>query len=76
LEEDHVLGKGALQGRVGHGIAAVLDDKGFALQALDEGLGANEEVDGTHDFRESRDGKQESSRARRSWSCWGRENMA
>ncbi|MCY1546130.1 hypothetical protein D9M68_821080 [compost metagenome] len=41
LEQHHVLGKVLLQGRVGHGVAAVLDDHGLAVVLADvwQGLG-------------------------------------
>jgi hypothetical protein len=37
LEQHHVLGKVGLQGRVGHGVAAVLDDQRLAVEAADIG---------------------------------------
>jgi hypothetical protein len=35
LEQHHVFGKVGLQGRVGHGVAAVLDDDGLAVEFAD-----------------------------------------
>ena len=32
FEQDHIFGKVGLQGRVGHGVAAVLDDQRFAMK--------------------------------------------
>jgi hypothetical protein len=37
LEQHHVFGKVGLQGRVGHGVAAVLDDHGLAVELADVG---------------------------------------
>jgi hypothetical protein len=37
LEQHHVLGKIGLQRRVGHGVAAVLDDDGLAVELADVG---------------------------------------
>jgi hypothetical protein len=43
LEQHHVARKALLQMLVGHGVAAVLDDNGLAVEALDvgQGLGQN-----------------------------------
>jgi hypothetical protein len=37
LEQHHVLGKVGLQRRIGHGVAAVLDDQGLAVKLADVG---------------------------------------
>ncbi len=43
LEQHHVLGKVLLQGRVGHGVAAVFDDQSFAVKFADIGQGLGED---------------------------------
>ena len=37
LEQHHIFGKRRLQGRVGHGVAAIFDDHGFAVIFADIG---------------------------------------
>jgi hypothetical protein len=37
LQQHHILGKIGLQGRVGHGIATILDDQRLAVEAADIG---------------------------------------
>ena len=37
LEQHHVFGKVGLQRRIGHGVAAVLDDQGLAVELADVG---------------------------------------
>jgi len=37
FEQNHIFGKVGLQSRVGHGVAAVFDDQGFAVEFADVG---------------------------------------
>ncbi len=43
LEQHHVLGKSGLEGGVGHGVTAVLDDHGFAMELADIGQGLGQD---------------------------------
>ena len=44
LEQHHVVGKAALEALVGHRVAAVLDDDGLAVEALDVGQRLGEDL--------------------------------
>ena len=42
FEQHHILGKAGLQLRIGHGVATVFDNQGFAMELADIGQGAGE----------------------------------
>jgi len=44
LQQHHVPGEGLLQVLVGHGVAAVFDHDGFAVEAFDVGQGLGQDV--------------------------------
>src|SRR3990167_5584928 len=44
LEQHHVLGKGFLQDRIRHGVAAILDDHGLAVELADVGQGLGQDL--------------------------------
>ena len=44
LQQHHVVGEAALEALVGHGVAAVLDDDGLAVKALDVGQRLGEDL--------------------------------
>ena len=44
LQHHHVFGKRLLQGGIGHGVATVLDDHGFAMAAAQSGQGTGQGV--------------------------------
>ena len=44
FEQHHVFGKGLLQGRVGHGVAAVFDHQRLAVKLADVGHGLREDL--------------------------------
>ena len=43
LQQHHIFGKVSLQGRVGHGIAAVFDDQCFAMELANVGQGLRQD---------------------------------